>query len=84
MKRRRRAARRRDARGALRFWTATLLLAVFPHAGLAQAASVSSAQAPATASAQSPAATAPGGATSASKDEKPEKLPRGGDRRRAV
>jgi len=84
VKRRRRAARRRDARGALRFWTATLLLAVFPHAGLAQAASVSSAQAPATASAQSPAATAPGGATSASKDEKPEKLPRGGDRRRAV
>ena len=80
MKPRRRLAGEHGARGAVNFWTATLLLAVFPNAGLAQAA----APAQADSSAQSPGPANPANTATANKDEKPEKQPRSSDRRRAV
>jgi type II secretory pathway component GspD/PulD (secretin) len=68
-----------------------MLLAVFPALNVAQAAGAAQAQpqqAPQTQPAQTPVAAAPNQASTApttdAKNEKPEKLPRGNDRRRAA
>jgi len=69
------------ARGALRFWTAGLLLAVLPSAGLAQAAAAQAASTPAPAAAAGSNQT---GKDHADKDDKADKPPRASDRRHAV
>jgi Flp pilus assembly secretin CpaC/tetratricopeptide (TPR) repeat protein len=82
VKRERRSAGESRLCRALRFWTAALLLTVFPNAGLAQAAAVQAAPGQSTQPTESPAAVA--STDQAAKDEKPEKQPRSSDRRRAV
>ena len=87
MKQRRSLADERSG-GALRFCTAGLLLALLPSAGLGQAAggqaSPQQPEQPAQSSAPAGAAPAEAGTNAAGKDEKVDKQPRQGDRRRAV